>query len=288
MRTSFHKAMFFRGQKGSSAKFEFEIFVESIRPWTSAQAQSDGPPIPLLLGWRRGRSRSGTTKSAMPSVGGSDGGRVVFNESFKLQATLFENKSGGYQKKSLTFVLLEDENAKVIKISRQLAVGELDLALFANATEPQSTTIPLAIGVAGTHAEGDPSLSLRVSSSGKLSSSSTSLYKRLSSGGRTSVTESTAHRTSYFMPESDDSDDGNESIDSFTDDEHSPESSDDELSNPGTKAAIDRQKLLSTNSASSTAKSMSQNSPTARSRPTSPPTRSSYGQSSGSSSGAKV
>lgn len=266
-------------------KFEFDIFVEDIKPWTSAQAQSDGAPIPLLLAWRRGKSRSGTTKSAMPSIGGSDGGRVVFNESFILPATLFERKPGEFLKKSVNFALLEDESAKVVKISRQLAVGELDLSQFGNATEPQSTSIPLAIGLAGTHAEGDPTLSLRVSSSGRLPSSS-SIFSRRSS----SVTGGPPQRTSYFVPESDDSDDENESIDSFTDDEDSPRSSDDESRNAGTKAAVDRQKLLSANTAppSNTSKLMSPNPAIARSRPTSPPARSSYGQSSGSSSGAKV
>lgn len=283
--------MFFRGQKGSPVKFEFDIFVEDIKPWTSAQAQTDGAPIPLLLAWRRGRSRSGSTKSVMPSVGGSDGGRVVFNESFILPATLFERKSGEFQKKSLSFALLEDESAKVVKISRQLATGELDLSQFGNATEPQSISIPLAIGLAGTHAEGDPTLSLRVSSSGRLPSSS-SIFSRgsLSSGGRSSVTGST-HRTSYFLPESDDSDDEHESIDSFTDDDDSSRSSDDESRNTGKKGAVERQKLLSTIATptpTNTSKLVFPNPVIARSRPASPASRSSYGQSSGSSSGAKV
>lgn len=282
--------MFFKGQKGSPVKFEFDIFVEDIKPWTSAQALSDGAPIPLLLAWRRGRNRSGSTKSIMPSVGGSDGGRVVFNESFILPATLFERKSGEFQKKSVSFALLEDESAKAVKISRQLATGELDLSQFGNAIEPRITSIPLAIGLAGTHAEGDPILSLRVSSSGRLPSSSSIFSRSLSSGGRSSVTGS-PHRTSYFLPESDDSDDENESIDSFTDDEDSPRSSDDESRNAGTKAVVERQKLLSTNATptpTNTSKSMFPNPVVARSRPGSPPARSYYGQSSGNSSGAKV
>lgn len=279
-----HVTMFFRGQKGSPVKLEFNIFLEDIKPWTSAQAQSDGAVIPLLLAWRRGSKRSGSTKSVMPSVGGSDGGKVVFNESFKLPATLFVRKSGGFQKKSVIFALLEDESAKTVKISRQLCTGELDLSQFGNSTEPCTTSIPLSIGLGGTQAEGDPTLSLRVSSSGRFASSSSTSSGRLSSGGRPEI----PHRTSYFLAESDDSD-NEEEIDSLTDDEESSGSPDGEPAmSAQAKAAMKREILFSPH-AIPPPNLIYPNPVTARERPASTPVRLSDGQSSGRNfSAAKV
>jgi hypothetical protein len=258
--------MFFRGQKGSPVKFEFDIFVEDLQPWTSAHS-----PIPLLLTWRRGSKRSGSTKSVMPT-----GGRVVFNERFKLPATLFERSSGQIQRKCVTFALVEDESAKVVKISRQLATGELDLSQFGNLAEPRSTSIPLSVGLAGNNAGSgaEPTLSLRISSSGRLPSPSSIFSGRLSSGG--SRTDS-PQRSSSVAPESTDESDGDEidEIDSFTDDEESPRSSDDDSSR---KAPVltSREMLLSSGPTPS------------RPRSASPAARSLDGQSFGSSSVSKV
>ncbi|KAG0604047.1 hypothetical protein M758_10G140300 [Ceratodon purpureus] len=276
--------MFFRGQKGSPVKLEFNIFIENIEPWTSAQAQSDGAAIPVFLAWRRGSKRSGSTKSVIPSVGGSDGGKVVFNESFKLPATLFVRKSGGFQKKSVTFALLEDESAKTVKISRQLGTGELDLSQFGNSTEPCSTRIPLSIGLGGTQAEGDPTLSLRVSSTGRFASSPSTSSGRLSSGGRSEAPQ----RTSYFLPESDDSDNEQE-IDPFTDDEESPGSPDGGLAMSAQAIEAMKREILFSPYAILPSKLLYPNPVIARERPSSTPARLSDGQSSGRSfSAAKV
>ena len=267
---SVHIAMFFRGQKGSPVKFEFDIFVEDLKPWTSTHSHSDGAPIPLLLTWRRGNRRSGNTKSVMPT-----GGRIVFNEGFKLPATLFERSSGHIERKCLTFALVEDESAKTIKISRQLATGELELSQFVDSTEPRSMNIPLSLGLVGNNTEeANPTLSLRIFSSGRLPSPSSIFSGRLSSGGRTD----TMHRRSYVLSESSDesNDDETNEIDSFTDDEDS-----DDKKSP---ALTNRELLFSLSPTASNASK----SEFARPRSASPATRSIDGQNSSSSSGAKV
>nr|XP_024397619.1 uncharacterized protein LOC112292889 isoform X4 [Physcomitrium patens] len=264
------------GLKGTPVKFEFDIFIEDIKPW------SDGATIPLLLAWQRGSNRSGTTKTVVPSVG-----RIAFNESFRLPATLFERSSGQIQKKCVTFALIEDENAKAIKISRQLATGEIDLSQFVYLTEPRCVSIPMTIALSGSNSGSDPYLSLRISSSGRLPSPSI-FSGRLSSGGRA---DSMSQRTSYILPETDDSD-GNESdeIDSFTDDEDSPRSSYDNTMSTKKIPASKRDQLFSaTASASSDAsKFMSSNPVIARVRTASPAPSDDNGQSSGSSFDAKA
>lgn len=276
--------MFFRGQKGSPVKFEFDIFVEDLKPWTSAQSQSDGATIPLLLTWRRGSKRSGSTKSVMPT-----GGRVVFNEGFKLPATLFERSSGQMQRKCVAFALVEDESAKVVKISRQLAAGELDLSQFGNLTEPCSTSIPLSIALAGNNGDGaDPTLSLRISSSGRLPSPSI-FSGRLSSGGRTDSPQ----RRSYVLPEStDESDDETDEIDSFTDDDDSPRSSDDDSARKAPRKlpeATARELLFSKSTTAGPILSIASKSNPALTRAMSTsPARPLAGQNVGSSSGTKV
>jgi hypothetical protein len=274
--------MFFRGQKGSPVKLEFDIFLEDIKPWTPAQVQSDGAVIPLLLAWRRGRKRSGSSKSVMPSVGGSEGGKVVFNERFRLPATLFVRKSGEFQKKSVTFALLEDESKKAAKISRRLATGELDLSQFGDSTEVCSTSIPLSVRPGGTQAEGEPSLSLRISSSGRLASSSSTSSGRFSSGGRTEILQG----TSYFLPESDDSDSEDE-IGSFTDDEESSGSPYNEPTmSAEAKEALKREILFSPY-AMPPAALIYPNPVIARERPATTSTRLSFDQSSGRSFSAE-
>ncbi|KAG0566301.1 hypothetical protein KC19_7G053400 [Ceratodon purpureus] len=277
--------MFFRGQKGTPVKFEFDIFVEDLKPWTSAQSQSDGPPVPLVLTWRRGSKRSGSTKGVMPT-----GGRVVFNEGFKLPATLFERSSGQIQTKCVTFGLVEDESAKAVKISRQLATGELDLSQFGNSTEPRSASIPLSVGHGGNNAErAEPTLSLRISS-GRVGSPSSIFSGRLSSGGRTDSPQ----RRSYVPPESTDEsgDDETDEIDSFTDDDESPRSSDNESSRSIRKnpPLTEREMLFSSSATASPAplNALKSSPALTRTRSASPATRSYDGQKHSSSSDAKA
>jgi hypothetical protein len=150
-----------RKAKGVPGRFEFDILVQEIKPWMPAV------PYPVLLSWHRGEKRWGSTAGMMPLIGGSNGDRVYFNESFKIPATLYEkqpgNNAGGYEKKPLLFTLQSatEHPSDYRKTARKtLAMAEIDLGEFANLTTPLYRGILLDVGK--NTAAGKPILYFRI------------------------------------------------------------------------------------------------------------------------------
>ncbi|KAH8945333.1 hypothetical protein BDL97_12G036500 [Sphagnum fallax] len=150
-----------RKAKGVPGRFEFEILVQEIKPWMPAV------PSPVLLSWHRGEKRWGSTAGMMPLIGGSNGDRVYFNESFKIPATLYEkqpgNNAGGYEKKPLLFTLQSatEHPSDYRKTARKtLAMAEIDLGEFASLTTPLYRGILLDVGK--NNAAGKPILYFRI------------------------------------------------------------------------------------------------------------------------------
>ena len=214
-----------RNQKGTPVKFEFEILVQEIKPWGEAQSQT--APMPVILSWRRGDKRSGSTKSVSLSGGGGDGGTMSFNESFKLPATLFEKKAGHFMKKCVTFTL-HDDTERSAKVSRPLASAELDLAEFSGLTSPRNTSVPLDVGAGVPTGVGAPTLYLRISPMGRNGSTLSLLNagSRVSAGSSRQLLLDQAVRNNLIaaLESEDDGDNQSTEIDSFTDDEESPRS----------------------------------------------------------------
>ncbi|KAJ7522761.1 hypothetical protein O6H91_18G025500 [Diphasiastrum complanatum] len=150
-----------RSKKGTSVSVEFLIHLQEIKPWPIARSSKSAPSPSVILQWERGDKHSGSTKSVAPSPGqGNDGFRLVFNEHFRLPATLYkepENKSskssksshdqgGKFQKKSVVFSLIAVKG-------QTLARAVLDLAEYAALDSAATTAIPLTAvrkGLLGT------------------------------------------------------------------------------------------------------------------------------------------
>lgn len=212
MEVSLGMAIFFglgsRGLKGAPMKYEFEIYIEEIRPW----AQSPQcPATPVLISWRRGSKRFSSSKSVIPLVG-----RIPFNETFKLPATFFEKKSGKIQEKTVEFYLLEDLG-KSRRISKQLASGELHLTDFRKVMEPMAMSIPMVVGSGGPNPGETCSLYLRIRSTIRNDSS-----QDLSISSSANVFAAVKKNVAEESDEANDSDAAE--IESFTDDDESPRS----------------------------------------------------------------
>eukprot|EP00249_Psilotum_nudum_P022632 c28590_g1_i1 orf=315-3833(-) len=130
--------------KGKAVHVEFEICLVEIKPWQRFQSSK-----PVILLWHRGDKHSGVTKIVMPQVeADSDGGKIAFNESFRLPTILYPElskkgsklgRNGMFQEKLVVFSLHEAGNSR----GQPLGTASLDLAAYATIQEQKRITIPL-------------------------------------------------------------------------------------------------------------------------------------------------
>lgn len=107
-------------RKSASVQLDYIIHVQEIVPW---------PPSPtlrslrsVLIQWQNGERTSGATKPVVPFLGSNVGeGKIEFNESFRLSATLLKEikvkagNGGAFQKNYLEFNLYEPRRDNIMK-----------------------------------------------------------------------------------------------------------------------------------------------------------------------------
>lgn len=247
-----------KSKRESSVHVSFLIHLQEIKPWSPSQSLKAQTPV--ILHWERGDRHTGSTRRVIPQVGpGVSNGKIVFNESFLLPATLFRestdkgrNLTDGekYQKKCLDLNLYESKTERTVK-GQLLGSAVVDLAQYGNLKS--STTINVTLKLKRSYRNAvQPSLFLSIGPYEKNSSTDVLDTERVQAcvSSSTSPRYSLSSRTSLGKDSRDDtlmSDEGAEEaeIASFTDDDEpssfhslSPDStcaSEAKLNSPSTK-----------------------------------------------------
>eukprot|EP00249_Psilotum_nudum_P017024 c26114_g2_i1 orf=1-1929(-) len=153
-----------RRGKADSLQIEFEIRLIEITPWQGLQSSRQSASLILL--WQGSDKLSGNSKIVF-SQGeeSSSGGKIRFDESFRLPVTLYRestkkgNKSSAnemFQANCVVFSLCEANNSKAQPLGR----ATLDLAAYGAIEEPKRINIPLSVSRKVCTKEGLPCLLL--------------------------------------------------------------------------------------------------------------------------------
>eukprot|EP01018_Ginkgo_biloba_P008138 Gb_20098 [translate_table: standard] len=230
-----------KSRKGSSVRVEYLIHLQEIKPWPLSLFSKTQTSV--ILQWERGDKHSGSTRTAKPQIGlAFEEGRIVFNESFRLPATLFREspikgsksaENDKFRKKCLVFKLFEAKNEKPVR-GHLLGSGEVNLAKF-GVLEKTIITSVLLDDNDGLLSPTQPSLFFSVGPHGKMNAGSvfdsdraqlasicSSPSSRHSSSNRVSLDKDIMD---YMVPVLLSDEDAEEDITSFTDDTSSPRSS---------------------------------------------------------------
>lgn len=136
-----------RNSKSPSFQLNYLIHIDDIKPWPpSPQLQSLRS---VLIHWENGDRSSGSTRSVTPSPSRvSNGGKIEFNESFQLSATLLRDMSvragnaTTFQKNFLTFNLYEPRRDNILK-GQLIGTAIIDLADYGVVAENLSVSASL-------------------------------------------------------------------------------------------------------------------------------------------------
>ena len=116
-------------KKGASVQVEYLIHIQDIKPWPPSQSLRTLRSV--LIQWENGERKSGSTNTVVPSIGSIVGeGKIEFDESFRLSATLMREMSSkgkdsdSFQKNCLEFNLCEPRRDKM----QILGTALIDLA----------------------------------------------------------------------------------------------------------------------------------------------------------------
>ncbi|KAE9588901.1 hypothetical protein Lal_00012538 [Lupinus albus] len=134
--------------RGSGAiKIDYIIHIHEIKPWPPSQTLRSSRSV--LIQWENGERSSGSTNLVSPSLGSVIGeGKIEFNESFRLAATLLRDMSvknsdtDVFQKNCLEFNLYEPRRDKSVK-GQLLGTAIIDLADCGVLKETLSISAPL-------------------------------------------------------------------------------------------------------------------------------------------------
>eukprot|EP01018_Ginkgo_biloba_P032923 Gb_21265 [translate_table: standard] len=139
-----------RSKKASSIQVDYIIHLQEIKPWPPSQ--SSKAQAPVILHWESGDKHSGSMRSNIPQIGPDYGdGKIVFNESFLLPASLLRESSTKdskladnekFQKKRLELNLYETKNERTVK-GQLLGSAVVDLAEYGVPKNTISTSVPL-------------------------------------------------------------------------------------------------------------------------------------------------
>jgi len=136
-----------KNRRGVTVQIDFLIHIQEIKPWPPSQALRSLRSV--LIEWKNGESASGSTTLVAPSLGSVIGeGRIEFNKSFRLHATLLRDmsvRSGDtdvFQKNCLEFNLYELRRDRTVK-GQLLGTASIDLAEYGTLKESLSTSVPM-------------------------------------------------------------------------------------------------------------------------------------------------
>ncbi|XP_043703984.1 uncharacterized protein LOC122654077 isoform X2 [Telopea speciosissima] len=136
-----------KSKKGASVQVDYLVHVQEIKPWPPSQ--SLGSLWSVLLQWENGDRNSGSTGPVVPSFGsGAGDGKIEFNESFRLIATLSrEAPAKGvdaetFQKNYLEFSLYEPRRDKTVR-GKLLGTVIIDLAEYGIVHEAVNIGAPM-------------------------------------------------------------------------------------------------------------------------------------------------
>ncbi|XP_057521098.1 uncharacterized protein LOC130801299 [Amaranthus tricolor] len=208
-------------RRGPSIQVDYLIHVQDIKPWPPTQSLKNVRSV--LIQWENGERNSGSTSSVAPSI---EDGKIVFNESFRLSATLSRDmsvKTGGdvdiFHKNLLELNLYEPRRDKTVK-GQLLGTAIVDLADYGVVREVTSVSAPMNCTRSFRNTM-QPILNLRIQAYDKVrSSSGVSLRGRLAK--EASLDKNDAESVSALMSEeyADEAE-----VASFTDDDVSSHSS---------------------------------------------------------------
>ncbi|XP_042494370.1 uncharacterized protein LOC122073803 [Macadamia integrifolia] len=134
-----------KNRKGASVQVDYLVHVQEIKPWPPSQSLRSLRSV--LLQWENGDRKSGSTGPVVPSTGsGAGDGKIEFNESFRLTATLSREApvKGGdaetFQKNCLEFSLYEPRRDKTGQL---LGTVIIDLADYGIVKETVNIGAPM-------------------------------------------------------------------------------------------------------------------------------------------------
>ncbi|KAK2413621.1 EEIG1/EHBP1 protein amino-terminal domain protein [Trifolium repens] len=130
-------------RSGGTVQLDYLIHIQELKPWPPSQSLKSIRSV--LIQWENGERSSGSTKPVSPSNGG---GKMEFNESFRLSVTLVKDMSVKssdaevFQKNTLEFNLYEPRRDKIVK-GQLLGTAIVDLADCGMLRETLSISVPL-------------------------------------------------------------------------------------------------------------------------------------------------
>ncbi|RHN45042.1 putative EEIG1/EHBP1 domain-containing protein [Medicago truncatula] len=128
-------------RSGGTVQLDYLIHIQELKPWPPSQSLRSIKSV--LIQWENGERTSGSTKPVSASLGE---GKVEFNESFRLSATLVKDMSvknvDAFQKNTLEFNLFEPRREKIVK-GQLLGTAIVDLADCGILRETLSVSVPL-------------------------------------------------------------------------------------------------------------------------------------------------
>ncbi|MQM20763.1 hypothetical protein Taro_053791 [Colocasia esculenta] len=132
-----------KSRKAAAFQVDYTVHVQELRPWPPSQSLRTLRSV--VLQWENGERNSGSGSPVVPSLAD---GKIVFNESFKLQVTLLKeapvkgNDSGTFQKNVLELNLYEPRREKTVK-GQHLGSAAVDLAEHGIINEAVNLSIPV-------------------------------------------------------------------------------------------------------------------------------------------------
>lgn len=173
-----------------SVLVDYLIHIQEIKPWPPSQSLISLQAV--FIQWEKGDSKSGSTKSVVPTLGSVVGeGKVDFNESFRLSLTLLRDISSKnldadtFQKNCLEFNLYEAKKDKTVK-GQLLAFATVNFADFGVMKEAISVSIPMTCKRSAKNMA-EPFLCLRIQPAEMACPSSSSRGASLKNNGSLSV-----------------------------------------------------------------------------------------------------
>ncbi|KAL2335202.1 hypothetical protein Fmac_016415 [Flemingia macrophylla] len=136
-----------KNRRSLTVQLDFLIHIQEIKPWPPSQSLRSLRSV--LIEWKNGECASGCTTPVAPSLGSVIGeGRIEFNESFRLHATLLRDMSvrtvdsDVFHKNFLEFNLYEPRRDKTVK-GQLLGSAIIDLAEYGTLKETLRTSVPM-------------------------------------------------------------------------------------------------------------------------------------------------
>uniref|UniRef100_A0A1D1Z5E1 Myosin-H heavy chain n=1 Tax=Anthurium amnicola TaxID=1678845 RepID=A0A1D1Z5E1_9ARAE len=132
-----------KNRKGATVLVDYAVHVQELKPWPPSQSLKSLRSV--VVQWENGDRNSGSGTPVAPSPGD---GKIVFNESFKLQVTLLKDAPvkgidmGTFQKNVLELNLYEPRRDKTVK-GQHLGSAAIDLAEHGIIKEAISFGIPV-------------------------------------------------------------------------------------------------------------------------------------------------